>query len=208
MASVHTTQPQKITYYRIIKNASVMVSHWFRGLVGEYNRLNSNEGIYVDIQDGLLYLSEVKRDEHFTFTVVRNPWARIYDAYKDLTQMTDIKAQRELMQLNGWKTWPSFDEFMLNLDKFVTWPGDNWKGAKSITVTPQSELIDTDIDLIAKFETMVEDLQPIVDMFGVDFPLFPYYDDMYEYRNHYTDETKDIIAKFFKKDIEKWNYNF
>jgi len=208
MASVHTTEPQKITYYRIIKNASIMLSHWFRGLVGEYNRLNFNEGIPVDIQDGLLYLSEVKREGHFTFTVVRNPWARIYDAYKDLSIMRDEKAKKELMELNGWKTWPSFEQFVLDLDKFVTWSIDNWKGEKSITVTPQVELIDTDIDLIAQYETMVEDLQPVIDMFGVDYPLVPYYGDIHEYRQHYTEETKDIIAKFFKKDIEKWNYNF
>lgn len=214
MASVHVSQPEKITYFRISKNAGILINHWFRGLIGEYSRLNcpvGEDGLHVEIQNGLLYLSEVKREGYFTFTVVRNPWDRIYSAYYDFTNPEtpdDIKLKKELMTLNGWSEWPTFEQFVVNLHKLVIWPKENWNGTKSIAIVQQCEFIDTDIDLIARYENMVEDLQPVIGMFGVDFPLVPVYRDELDYRPHYTEETKNIIAELFKDDIETFGYNF
>lgn len=208
MPTIHVNDPQKVTFYHIVKNASVSTSHWFRNLVGEYTKINDYmNGLHVDIDSGIFYLSEVKRDGHFTFTVVRNPWSRIYCAYKDFTE-SDEQIRNSLMQVNKWTDWPSFTQFVQKLDRFKVPETENWKHDKSVAVVQQCEYIDSGVDLIVKYENIEEELKQVEDIFGLDFPINIDHSCDYDYREHYTEETKQILANFFKDDIEKWNYTF
>lgn len=208
MPSIYVEQPKKILFFSIAKNASIATSHWLRELVGEYTKVNGHtEGINVEIRTGLFYLSECKKDGYYTFAVVRNPWARMYSAYADYADSVD-EVKDKLMELNGWSEWPSFTDFIKNLDKFEISGLENWNGKKPAGIVQQTEFLDAEVDLIVEFENMEESLKPIEDMFELDFPIKIDHSKDFEYRDNYTEETKEIIAKFFKDDIEKWGYTF
>lgn len=208
MPVVHVDEPQKITFFSIVKNASIAVSHWFRELVGEYTKVNGHStGIDVDIQTGIFYLTEVKKDGYYTFTVVRNPWARMYDAYKDYTNADD-EVKDKIMSINEWSSWPTFTDFIRNLDNFEVRGLENWNHEQSAATVQQTQYIDDSIDLIIRYENIEQELKTIEDMFGLDFRIQIDHNQDKEYRNHYTEETKNIIAHFFKDDIEKWDYTF
>lgn len=208
MPSIHVTVPKKITYYHIAKNAGSAVSHWLREVIGIHSKNNNlTEGIPFKIVDGVFYLSDIKKKGYYTFTVVRNPWARIYSAYMDFSN-ADEKLKTELMTVNKWTEWPSFEQFVKTMDTFVASKDEGWKGEKSIPTTQQTEFIDDKVDLIVRYEHMNEDLRPIKDIFGVELPFVVKNDHDEEYKYFYTPETREIVAKFFKDDIEKWGYTY
>lgn len=208
MPSIHTSVPRNITFYHIVKNASVTTSHWFRELVGLYTKENQfTEGVSVDINSGIFYLSEIKKDGHYTFTVVRNPWARIYDAHRDFTN-SDDEIKDALKECNGWTEWPTFTQFVQNIQNFSVPQSENWNHDRSPATVQQTEYIDTDIDLVVQYENIENELKCIEELFGVNFPIEIDHSRDNEYREHYTEETKQIISKLFTDDIKKWNYTF
>ena len=72
--------------------------------------------------------------------------------------------------------------------------------------TQQCEWFRSGVDLIIKYENMEEDLKKV---FGVDTPLPHEHKSHHEhYREYYTDETRDIISKVFKEDIEMFHYEY
>jgi hypothetical protein len=138
-----------------------------------------------------------------TFAVVVNPWARMKIIYDDLSRIDS-----PISYLSRF----SFETFVLKLADFES--DVNWAFDFS-PLTPQSDWLEyTDIDgnvrtvdYILAAENLEEEFKVIQDYFLCHDPLnspvvIP------EYQNCYNDTTKNIIAKYFKKDIDRFNYTF
>jgi hypothetical protein len=174
------------------------IANWFEAsAISRYRLIIDDEldSNYATIKQVDEYYPGVK-----SIGMVINPWARPVIAYHDLQQMdhplTDIASG-------------TFTEFINNLLKL--------KEEKTLysPLSPQIdwvEYVDADgnihtADFIFKCETLDEDFKVIQEYFEIDTPL-TWLHTIPEYRSYYTDETKQIIAELFKKDIERFNYEF
>ena len=81
---------------------------------------------------------------------------------------------------------------------------------KTHPTTPQSTWLsynNTQADYILRVENLNEDFKPLQQYFETDAPLGV--DDFkINYKQHYTSTTRDIIEKYFKEDIELYEYGF
>jgi hypothetical protein len=151
----------------------------------------------------------------FTFTVVRNPWDRFVSMYH-WAQTVKRDNGRNLFNITNKKflennnfdadNMPSFEWVVDNMDSIV-----NAEGATGLIARNQStHWMDAPVDYIVKFETINEDMKVVMDMVGVSGTIIPHTNKTVrkDYREYYTDRTRDVIAKVFEADIERFKYQF
>jgi len=138
-----------------------------------------------------------------TITIVLNPWARIRYAY---IQLCEMKKNNDTSYLDLSTTdIGSFSDFVKRLPTMQTVNNFSFTLA-----TPMSKWIyneQTSVDFILKDEALEEDFKPLQQYFCIDVPLdLPI--KLPSYKQFYNKTTKEIVAKLFKEDIEKFNYVF
>jgi hypothetical protein len=206
MPAIHLSGNCNLTYVQIPKTAGTSVGHWIKANAGD-----SVCTEWYDHPTPSTILSSTQKN--FSFTIVRNPWERIvslyfflknwespHPQYKDVTEFRSM-----LYSMNNYTEFPSFDSWLRNSEQFVFLPWIWWK-----LNTPQTTW--TDVDLIIKYENLNTEFQVIRDMLNCNDPL-PNQTvtkgiHWQDYRNHYTDETKKIVADMFAEEIELWKYLF
>ena len=144
------------------------------------------------------YISRPKFDSYFKFCFVRNPWDRAVSMYKYLTNKTE-----------------TFEQFLAN------GPG-NPNSNLAYFFRPQTDYaLDPNnrvkVDFIGKFETLKEDLDPIITHLRLNSELrhvnrsrtiSDKTNNRSSYRDFYCQKTKKLIEKIYASDIETFNYKF
>lgn len=138
-----------------------------------------------------------------TFAVVVNPWARIKIIYDDLSRI-----ESPISHMAGC----DFELFISKLSDIET--NTNWPFSFSPLASQVDwlEYIDSagnlqTVDYVLKSENLEQEFKVIQDYFICHTPL----DSAVEipnYRDCYNDRTRSIVAEYFKKDIERFNYEF
>ena len=130
-------------------------------------------------------------ETYLKFTVVRNPWARVYSWYRNV--MRD----------------PHHGVLPCSFDVFLREHGDNW------ALRPQLYWItDFDgsipLDVIARFETLAEDLDQVFDRLGFEDRSLPHLlgSGQSDYRSAYSDESARLVAERYQDEIERFGYSF
>jgi sulfotransferase famil protein len=135
-------------------------------------------------------------DEYFTFSVVRNPWARFLSFFNLVrTAEPDI----------------IFDDWIRSV---CSHDGLNFRGLPihrsmwEYLSGPDGELM---VDFVAKVESLEKDFRIIVDRVGGSGGELPRamvgrYD--HDYRRSYAPETRDLVAARFREDIERFDYDY
>jgi hypothetical protein len=129
--------------------------------------------------------------EYFTWTLVRNPWDRLVSTYKD-------KASK------GYGPWCNFKN--LTFSDFII----NKEGIKNSHTCVQKTQFPPNIDFIGRFENLQEDFNTICDKIGMPRQELPHKNKSKHkhYTEYYDDETRQIVAEKFAKDIEYFGYEF
>ncbi len=139
---------------------------------------------------------------HIFFTIVRNPWHRMVSMY--------FYWVRNDKNLNRFKLFmnldniPSFTDFI----KLISNVKANGWG-----LSTQFNILDAkaqDFDIIIKIEEIDEQFKQIQNILKVEKPLEQQNKGNYSgsYRDYYTDETRDLVAKYFKYEIDTFGYTF
>lgn len=141
-------------------------------------------------------------DEAFKFAVVRNPWAKVYSHYKYRIKTNQNNMGEEPIKFNDWvaKTYgpekdPNFYDIPTMFQPQVDWLKDH-----------EGKM---DMDLILKFESLATDYKVLQQKIGIDEPL-PHLNKTQktDYREQYSEASKEIIADWFKEDIALFGYRF
>jgi len=149
-----------------------------------------------------------KHSPYFKFCFVRNPWDRLVSCY----QQKILEAPWVNRSLNhpGFR-WDlvrkkaSFKEFVLeitntneNLEKDTHW-------APIHSFIPVSKL-----DFIGKIENFQEDVNVVCDKIGIPHQKLPHLNKTKHkhYTEYYDDETRQIIAEKYARDIDSFGYKF
>lgn len=132
------------------------------------------------------------------FAVVRNPWARLVSLYNHADS------------LNVEGTWYynpkiSWEDFLNRMDDFVMTPSYYWAHPYNQWGI-QLDWINPNKVHILRYENLHEELNSY---FGktVDIPLRNE-SKKCDYREYYTDEQIQKVARWYKLDIERWGFDF
>ena len=157
--------------------------------------------------------------DYFKFTFVRNPWDK-------MTSFYHYHSRR------GWDIhWPwdknnppEFKEFIKQIydesfDWKTLWKGRPWKSTYEQKVPLRVSnsymwLVDENdkllTDFIGKVENLQEDFNVVCDKLGLPKQELPHHNksNHKHYTEYYDDETKQIVAEKYAKDIEYFGYEF
>jgi len=181
------------------------------------NRLlfNANTGQHYRIDEYPLIFPEHELEQMFSFAFTRNPWDRLASAY------------RYLMKGGNSGTESGFRErFLLQFHDFeqfvVEGVGNRTDECfEHVLFIPQSRFVcigDNDtpaVDFIGRYERLDEDFRVVLDRLGMsDTPHTALTkanqssNNVRNYRDLYTPEMRDIVARVYSKDIRLFNYSF
>ena len=143
---------------------------------------------------------------YFSFSVVRNPWDRLVSCWMDKVitrKPTETQFRNGLRwELNYQK--PGFKDFIEIITETENITKDShWDLYFNIIPV-------IDIDFIGKFENLQEDFNTICDKIGIPQQTLQYENATKHkhYTEYYDDETRQIVAEKYRKDIEYFGYEF
>lgn len=143
-----------------------------------------------------LTVSKEQYKSYYKFSIVRNPWDRVYSWYKNV-----LRDQKHMEVLNL-PSNVSFKDFLLgNLGKDKLRPQTYWlKNYKG----------NVEMDFIGKFENLALDFSNIAKVLNLGSQNLPHElkSSSSVYTDFYNDELKDIVWKFYKEEIKLFDYEF
>jgi hypothetical protein len=158
-------------------------------------------------------------DLNYIFTVVRNPYDRLLSRYSHLC--------RRISELNNGEKIKNFPQDKNILNYFNGFPIEikNFKFKDFVKFTqtvfdphwePQVDKFERQVDslvninYIGRFENLQEDFDIICDKIGIPRQKLPHKNKSKHkhYTEYYDDETRQIVAEKYAKDIEYFGYEF
>jgi hypothetical protein len=148
-------------------------------------------------------LGEEIWNEIYTFSIVRNPWARFYSMYK-YRMATDLKTAsisfpEYIRTLDNLEAWNRASPYWMNI---FYWP------MAAYLCDGQGNLI---VDDVFKFEEYNKAVEAVSNRLKIELDGGMVENSLTgntNYREHYTPEMRDVIARLYRKDIELFDYSF
>ena len=166
-----------------------------------------------------------RSQDYFKFTFIRNPWDKMVSFYHyHDSRNWDLDWPWSVYGAGFKQDRPEFNEFIKQIyDESFDWkrvfkgrPGASTYNQKVPLRVSNSFmwLVDENdkllTDFIGKYENLQEDFNFICDKIGIpQQPLLHLRKSKHKpYWDYYNDETKEIVAEKYAKDIEHFNYTF
>lgn len=143
-----------------------------------------------------------KWDKAYKFTMVRNPWDKVVSHYEYRRKRNKTEIATRGISFSEWvkKTYgPEQDSFYYN----------NPRAFQAQVEWLKNDEGRIDIDFIGKFETVNTDFDKIKKAIGLKAEL-PHLNasNRASYQSYYDTETREIVANWFREDIEAFEYIF
>jgi hypothetical protein len=165
-------------------------------------------GFHTTLRRWSFIFSEKDFREYFKFSIVRNPWDRLYSAFAYLKAGGGSTDDRQWAAAN----LAGIDDFQVFVTKWL--PRIDIERSY-IHFIPQYRFLRLNgmapaVDFIGHFETIAEDFETIRSRLGVDATLSHLNPSSRsrDYREIYTNEMKEIVACAYRDDIALFGYEF
>ena len=189
----------KFVFVHIPKTAGTSIEKFFN-LYGVNNK-GDNRIFNIDIMFGqnaqhftykeILKKSNKNLSNYFSFSFVRNPWSRMVSEFFWRKHFPKLRKR-------------TFKDFVLKTHEF-----------KDVHILPQTIFVLDKggkqlVDFIGKTENLQEDFNIVCDKIGIPQQQLPHKNKTKHkhYTEYYDDETKQIVAEKYAKDIEYFGYKF
>tara|TARA_Y100000310_G_C20552192_1_gene748657 strand:+ start:306 stop:866 length:561 start_codon:yes stop_codon:yes gene_type:complete len=166
------------------------------------NSIKTILGLHRHLHSPASHKPEELLSEYFSFSFVRNPWDRLVSSYVYLKNggmgsKLDMDAKEKY--IDNFKT---FKDFVLNIDQ-TGLPNQQH-------LRQQTFWIDRELDFIGKFENLQQDFNKVCDKLDILKQELPHTNktNHKHYTEYYDDETRQIVAEKYAKDIEYFGYEF
>lgn len=141
-------------------------------------------------------LDELTWNKYFKFAFVRNPWARIVSEYSYRMQK-----RQDIIKSYGLNNESSFKEYIYAMK-------DNNKIIKQADYITDKNC-NIMVDFIGRLENIDNDYRIVCEKIGIKSKLKKKNKSVHkDYKEYYNSETKKLVEKLYKKDIELFNYSF
>ena len=159
----------------------------------EYDKIlkkNTSEKLYECISN---CVGQKVFAESFVFTSVRNPYSRAVSMYKH----------------QSWNSTKTFSDFCHKVMK-NEYPSES---AKWHSCSLTEHLVNNDhlnVDFVIRLENLQEDFNIVCDKIGIPHEKLPHHNKTKHkhYTEYYDDETREIVAEKYARDIEYFGYEF
>lgn len=174
---------------------------------------NSLAGGHETVKKYQIIFSKEEFNHYFKFTIVRNPWDRLFSAYNFLKKggMNDYDRSWAMSNLVDYNDFNDFVKRWVNSSNIY----------KYVHFLPQHHFLclpgsdELQVDFLGYFENIEDDFLYIKNILALDSTVNLAYENKTEsstinndYRRFYTDETRNIVHEVYKRDIELLGYNF
>ena len=202
MGTFYIKQPKELAYIHVPRTGLAMkaiIREWLKPRFGVVD----DESWMIDHPNLSMVREKIPRAK--TMTVVRNPWMRIWSFYKK------IRDEGYWLDWNNQSTsdLKPFDEWLEDYENpEIKFEFPRWFNR----FTNQIDFITTDseeVDFVLKCENLVIDFQQIQEYLGCYEPLpdLSIYN-RESYQKYYSTKGRDIVARLFSRDIDRWKYDF
>jgi chondroitin 4-sulfotransferase 11 len=142
------------------------------------------------------------KKNYFKFSFVRNPWDRAVSDWIYLQEQADIKPIEPL------KNYLLQEGFFATINHL-----NNRDGRGDHFATQSSFIVENEkiaVDFVGKFENFQEDFNIVCEKINIPRQELPHHNksNHKHYTEYYDDETKQIVAEKYAKDIEYFGYEF
>ncbi len=191
---------RRCIFIHVPKCAGVSVS---RSLFGDM------VATHLAVKSFQLIYSKQEFESYFKFTFVRNPWDRLFSAFRFLKRggMTDKDRAWANTQLAPYDTFDDFVRRWVTAKNVASW--QHFKPQHRFLLDPAGRL---QIDYVGRFETLEQDFCHIAERLGIERTIAHHNrtdgPSATDYRSFYTDETRRIVADVYRRDIELFDYRF
>lgn len=167
----------------------------------DFNKPNPQKGIrkHYTSKEIITSIGREKWDSAFKFTIVRDPWERLYSFYL-------FQLRKKRIEIDDFKL------FVLDVIKPML-DEPNFTGRPNIF--PQVDwLMDENdalkFDFIGRFENLESDFKILSGSLNIETQLIHKNKsgDPETYKGYYDEELKEFVAHYYKKDIEAFGYSF
>ena len=196
----------KIVFIHIPKTGGTSIDVFFNGSMQGHSCLKDYE----------YYLPKKQFDQYFKFATVRNPFDLLVSSYTMVIKRIQQKHLHTLKQF-GHNVF-SFEEYLKNkIQNYTvgTEPFISTNFSHSMFNSNQIYWIKDsqgkiNIDYVMKFENLQEDFNVVCDKIGIPQQQLPHKNksNHKHYTEFYDDETREIVAQKYAKDIEYFGYKF
>lgn len=147
-------------------------------------------------------IGERRWAKRFSFTIVRNPWDKVVSHYHYRVQTDQTGLKAEPIGFEEWvkRAYGDRDPRYHDTPKMFM---------------PQSEWVSDEegriiVDFIGRFENLAADFRTICERIGrrAELPHLKKSRQGRDYRGAYSDETAEIVGRYFAKDLENFGYGF
>ena len=146
-------------------------------------------------------LGQKRWDKAYKFSIIRNPWDKVVSQYFHRIKTNQTGLVSNPIEFKKWVklTYGEQNPKYYDDPKYFM-PHLNW------LTDEKGEVI---VDFIGRFENLDNDFQHICERTSVKAELhFMNKSEHREYQYYYDSETREIVGKWFKKDIEIFKYTF
>jgi len=147
-------------------------------------------------------IGEARWKKRFSFAIIRNPWDKVVSQYKYRTLINDTQLRNTPIAFNEWVKRVFLDNDPIYYDEPIMFmPQLNW------VVDENGKII---VDFIGRFENLDNDWSIICEKLNKPNLKLPHVKktEKKDFRSYYNDQSIDIIAQFFRRDIDEFGYAF
>lgn len=195
---------KKIIFVHIPKNAGESIEICLGGYKDKKKLWGFEKGVVLqhlkacELQEKI---GDQVFNDYFKFTFVRNPFSKCLSEY--FWEKTHFN---ESLNFNDW--------VKLKLGDLINHSENNTKIRQKHNLEQYKFIYDTSdnclVDFIGRFEKLQEDFDLICDRIGISRQKLPHENksEHKHYTEYYDDETKQIVAEKYAKDIKYFGYEF
>jgi hypothetical protein len=151
-------------------------------------------------------------DSYFKFSFVRNPWDRMVSAYFYRLKMVKRWNITKPKDKHTQDVYESFQVQLHSTNNFNEWLKKYIKH-ESVAFHQHKFLYDNDekiVDFVGKFENLNNDFNHAMNKIKCGHIKLPFLNrsSRKSYKEYYTEETRNMIKNYYKKDIKLFNYYY
>lgn len=200
---IYINHDKKYIFVRTAKTGSTSLLHSLRSIGGQkkirHQCLYDKNHIPADyIKNN--YTKYFKN--YFTFGFVRNPWSRMVSVWR--------------MNMRFHRNTPDFKDYVKSIPAFEWMPKKpkrKWKKTpREVWLYKYSSMYEftNGCDFVGKLENLQQDFNIVCEKIGVPHRQLPHTNKTKHkhYTEYYDNETREIVAEKYAKDIEYFGYKF